>query len=206
MGMCVSANEAIQTRQNDMMNDMMTQMVNIQHQQVTKQQQMIRDDPECKALMDKYTLLQKRALEAVGDTNASLQVQAEMMDLMKNPKMMKMIMPDMSVLKTVRRTQGGAFGATTTTTSTSTGGFGVGGFSGGGFGTTSAFNGGGGGFTSGGFSGNTNSGGFSPQNPPSQNPGFSGAYSGAVPYIPAAVPIGESSNGPSIFDSLGRTT
>lgn len=75
---------------------MMSEMEQLHHRQVAKQQQMIHDDPECKTLMNRYVNLQKREFEAslFRDSDAYMQAQLEIHHLMKNPKMISLIMPD----------------------------------------------------------------------------------------------------------------
>ncbi len=101
---CASSKAAFatsqQNRMHQMMQNQMSAVTSMQQQHISKQQQMMRDDPECKHLMDKQMEIQKRTLEAMsrGDASSSLQAQNDMMELMKNPKMMTLMMPDLSLM------------------------------------------------------------------------------------------------------------
>lgn len=53
-----------QKRLNNIMANQFTMMAEMQQKQLIKQQQMIREDPECKNLMDRQIDIQKRILEA----------------------------------------------------------------------------------------------------------------------------------------------
>ena len=104
MGCCAMSKNVAEQRQQGavaMQQQQMQLAVAMQQQQLATQQQMMRDDPECKQLMDKQMDIQKRILEAAsrGDANASIQIQQEYVELMKNPKFMKMMTPDISALK-----------------------------------------------------------------------------------------------------------
>jgi hypothetical protein len=123
MGCTSSAERQVrtQTRQQDMMGNMMANMVNMQQAQLAKQQQMVRDDPECKQLFDQQALIQQKILTAMqaGDGAGISQGQLEMGQLQKNPKWMKMMMPDMQEMTQVTRngvTQMGSGGNTRVTT------------------------------------------------------------------------------------------
>jgi|AntRauTorckE5430_2_1112549.scaffolds.fasta_scaffold05723_3 uncharacterized membrane protein YgcG len=97
MGCIASAvQEHNESTATDMMARMQQQMVNMQEQQLAKQQQMVRDDPECKEILDQHTSIQQKMLVAMqaGDQAGQAQAQKESMELYKNPKYMKMMMPD----------------------------------------------------------------------------------------------------------------
>ena len=68
----------------------------MQHQQqhVANQQQMIRDDPEIKDLMDRQMKIQQQILAAfqAGDQNEVARVQSEAMALQQHPKYLKLMM------------------------------------------------------------------------------------------------------------------
>lgn len=117
MGCTSSAERQVrtQTRQQDMMGNMMANMVNMQQAQLAKQQQMVRDDPECKQLFDQQALIQQKILTAMqaGDGAGISQGQLEMGQLQKNPKWMKMMMPDMQEMTQVTRNGGRTGGAST---------------------------------------------------------------------------------------------
>jgi len=116
---CASSAEAIRTavitRQEERMGNMMANMATMQQQQLAKQQQMVRDDPECKQIFDQQTLIQQKILTATqaGDGAGVSQGQIEMMELQKNPKWMKMMMPDMQQMTKVMSTGGRTGGAST---------------------------------------------------------------------------------------------
>ena len=89
------------TVQEERMNNEMTTMMQtvMQHQQqhVANQQQMVRDDPECKDLMDRQMKIQQQILAAfqAGDQNEVARVQSEAMALQQHPKYLKLMMPTM---------------------------------------------------------------------------------------------------------------
>ncbi len=101
MGLCLckSKSSAIpeqRCQKDEIESNMMSEMEQLHHRQVSKQKQMIHDDPECKALMNRYVNLQKQEFEAslFRDADAYMQAQLEIHHLMKNPKMISLIMPD----------------------------------------------------------------------------------------------------------------
>jgi len=85
-------------RQGQMMENMMENMKAMQEQNLLKQQQMIRDDPECKQLFDQHTNLTQQIFAATlaGDQAGQIQARSELMALGKNAKYMKLMMPAMS--------------------------------------------------------------------------------------------------------------
>lgn len=86
--------------------NMFQQVAQMQQQQQAQQEQMMRDDPECRALMDRQMQLQQRGLAALqsGDHGALTRIQAENMELLQNPKYMKMMMPSMAGTKMMGNT------------------------------------------------------------------------------------------------------
>jgi hypothetical protein len=93
MGCGSSRSIPIQQNENLQMMDMMRIVQVALRQRTAKQAQMVRDDPECKVLLDRQMDLQSRGMQAAkkGDQNALIQIQAEYMELCKNPKYMKMM-------------------------------------------------------------------------------------------------------------------
>eukprot|EP00547_Thalassionema_nitzschioides_P012861 CAMPEP_0194258552 /NCGR_PEP_ID=MMETSP0158-20130606/41559_1 /TAXON_ID=33649 /ORGANISM="Thalassionema nitzschioides, Strain L26-B" /LENGTH=177 /DNA_ID=CAMNT_0038998013 /DNA_START=24 /DNA_END=554 /DNA_ORIENTATION=- len=74
----------------------MTQMMaKMQQEQLKKQQQMVRDDPECKALLEKQADLQSKILSATlaSDQVGVKQSTLEIAQLQQNPKYVAMMMP-----------------------------------------------------------------------------------------------------------------
>eukprot|EP00546_Thalassionema_frauenfeldii_P020851 CAMPEP_0178903548 /NCGR_PEP_ID=MMETSP0786-20121207/5214_1 /TAXON_ID=186022 /ORGANISM="Thalassionema frauenfeldii, Strain CCMP 1798" /LENGTH=207 /DNA_ID=CAMNT_0020574923 /DNA_START=8 /DNA_END=631 /DNA_ORIENTATION=+ len=73
---------------------MMNQVQQMQEQQLERQQQMVRDDPECKAILDQHLELQGRAIAAAqsGNNDEMARIQTESLELQKNPKYMQMMM------------------------------------------------------------------------------------------------------------------
>ncbi len=99
---CGASSPAMQQRQHqERIQNMMGSMMQLQQQQLEKQQQMIRDDPECKRLFDKHMELQGRIMTAMqtGDRDGALRAQKEAMELQTNPKYLQMMMPDMNAMR-----------------------------------------------------------------------------------------------------------
>lgn len=73
----------------------MNQVQQMREQQLSRQQQMARDDPECKAILDKHLELQGRAMAAAktGNNAEMARIQTESFELQKNPKYTQMMMP-----------------------------------------------------------------------------------------------------------------
>ena len=94
-------------RKTDLMSHMMSNVAAMQQQQLAKQQQMMQSDPECRQLMERQAGLQSQLLAATttGDANASMQAQMQMAELMKNPKYLEMMMPDMNGMRGMKTTQ-----------------------------------------------------------------------------------------------------
>ena len=99
---CGSSKSTVDQQQqlHGVLENQMTTLVTMQQQQILKQKQMMQSDPDCKHLMEKQMEIQKTMMEAIsrGDTNASAQAQYDMLELMINPKMTNMMMPDSSLL------------------------------------------------------------------------------------------------------------
>jgi len=74
---------------------MMQIIASMQQEHLAKQQQMIRDDPECKDIMDRQTIMQQQILAAMkaGNQSAVMQAQSEMLELQKHPKYLQLMMP-----------------------------------------------------------------------------------------------------------------
>lgn len=105
MGCATSKAAEVQTsrmenRMQNMMGTFMQQAQQMQQESIARQQQMARDDPECKALLDRMYDLQRRSIAAysTGDQAAISRIQYESMELNKNPKFIEMMMPTASML------------------------------------------------------------------------------------------------------------
>mmetsp|Transcript_11291 Transcript_11291/g.14160 ORF Transcript_11291/g.14160 Transcript_11291/m.14160 type:complete len:157 (+) Transcript_11291:180-650(+) len=89
-----------QTRQDDLLSNMMNNVASIQSAHLQKQQMMIQNDPECKTLYEKQLDINKRALEATmkgnGGADVMLGIQKEYAELYQHPKWVKMMTPDIS--------------------------------------------------------------------------------------------------------------
>lgn len=110
---CTSSTPVIQEDQQKRLNNIManqfTMMAEMQHKQLIKQQQMIREDPECKNLMDRQIDIQKKILEAStqGDSAAVMKCQQEYVELMQNPKYAEMMLPDIKNMQSIGYTHNG---------------------------------------------------------------------------------------------------
>jgi len=111
MGCGTSRSIPILHDENVQMYNMMKMMQEMMEQRVARQAQMVRDDPECKALLDRQIDLQSKGAQAAarGDQAALLQIQMEYMELCKHPKFMTMMMPEQHTFTTSSdgRTTGG---------------------------------------------------------------------------------------------------
>ena len=115
MGACTSKQPAVdrraermQERQTNMMQNMMQNVTQMQQQTLAHQQQMIRDDPDCKVLMDRQMEIQQKMLAAMqsGDQSALARAQSESIELQQNPKYMKLMMPQVPNLFKMGGTSG----------------------------------------------------------------------------------------------------
>lgn len=93
-------NSRMENRMQNMMGTLMQQAQQMQQESIARQQQMARDDPECKTLLDRMYDLQRRSIAAysTGDQAAISRIQYESMELNKNPKFIQMMMPSGSIL------------------------------------------------------------------------------------------------------------
>ena len=83
-------------------------------------QQIIQDDPECKRLFEKQTSAHQKYLAAkqAHDKAGEAKAQHEMMEIQKNPKFLKLLMPHKYT--NAHRAGGIHYGGNTTTTTTGT--------------------------------------------------------------------------------------
>lgn len=98
-------NSRMENRMQNMIGTLMQQVQQMQQESTARQQQMARDDPECKALLDKMYDLQRRSIDAhsSGDRAELSRIQYESMELNKNPKFLQMMMPSASMLNNLGR-------------------------------------------------------------------------------------------------------
>lgn len=98
-------NSRMENQMQNMMGTLMQQVQQMQQESTARQQQMARDDPECKALLDKMYDLQRRSIDAhsSGDRAELSRIQYESMELNRNPKFLQMMMPSASMLNNLGR-------------------------------------------------------------------------------------------------------